>query len=137
MIADVAIHDKGDGNPHVHILLTTRNVSENGLGSKNRNWNKRELLNEWRKEWANAQNHELKLKGLEPVSHECYAAQDFKRAVERIPNKHLGQKILRLDKSGIETDRMMEYREIDQLKRESERESEQRRERQRSRGRGR
>ena len=24
MIADFAIHDKGDGNPHAHILLTMR-----------------------------------------------------------------------------------------------------------------
>ena len=30
MCADFAIHDKGDGNPHVHILLTLRALDENG-----------------------------------------------------------------------------------------------------------
>ena len=31
MIADFAIHDKGDGNPHAHILLTIRAMDEHGL----------------------------------------------------------------------------------------------------------
>lgn len=30
MCADVAIHDKGDGNPHAHIMLTTRGIDLNG-----------------------------------------------------------------------------------------------------------
>ena len=30
MIADFAIHDKGDGNPHAHILLTLRAMDEQG-----------------------------------------------------------------------------------------------------------
>ena len=30
MIADFAIHDKGDGNPHAHILLTLRAMDEHG-----------------------------------------------------------------------------------------------------------
>ena len=30
MIADFAIHDKGNGNPHAHILLTMRAMDENG-----------------------------------------------------------------------------------------------------------
>jgi len=30
MIADWALHDKGDGNPHAHILLTVRGLDENG-----------------------------------------------------------------------------------------------------------
>ena len=30
MIADFAIHDKGDGNPHAHILLTIRAMDEHG-----------------------------------------------------------------------------------------------------------
>ena len=28
MIADYAIHDKGDGNPHTHIMLTMRAMDE-------------------------------------------------------------------------------------------------------------
>ena len=30
MIADWALHDKGDGNPHAHIMLTTRPIKANG-----------------------------------------------------------------------------------------------------------
>jgi ATP-dependent exoDNAse (exonuclease V) alpha subunit len=30
MCADWSIHDKGDGNPHAHIMLTTRSIRENG-----------------------------------------------------------------------------------------------------------
>ena len=30
MIADWALHDKGDGNPHAHIMLTVREVDANG-----------------------------------------------------------------------------------------------------------
>ena len=30
MIADWALHDKGDGNPHVHIMLTMRGMDEHG-----------------------------------------------------------------------------------------------------------
>ena len=30
MCADFAIHDKGTGNPHVHIMLTVRPLKENG-----------------------------------------------------------------------------------------------------------
>ena len=29
MIADWALHDKGDGNPHAHIMLTVRGFDEN------------------------------------------------------------------------------------------------------------
>ncbi len=31
MCADFSIHDKGDGNPHVHILLSTRRVDKSGF----------------------------------------------------------------------------------------------------------
>ncbi|SFD16782.1 MobA/MobL family protein [Ruminococcus albus] len=44
MCCDFAIHDKGDGNPHVHILLTTRRVDKNGFTQKERSWNDRKLL---------------------------------------------------------------------------------------------
>jgi len=53
MCADFAIHDKKDGNPHAHIMLTTREVSVNGFEGKNRDWNNKELLEQWRENWAN------------------------------------------------------------------------------------
>ena len=44
MIADFSIHDKKDGNPHAHIMLTTRDVSPEGFGKKNIEWNKKDLF---------------------------------------------------------------------------------------------
>lgn len=137
MIADVAIHDKGDGNPHVHILLTTREVGFDGFNpKKNREWDKRENVNEWRREWANVQNREFARKGLEiELDHESYAVQDFDREIERRPTIHLGHQVKKLDRMGRETDRMNEYREIAEYNREIEREYQQQRERNRNRGR--
>ena len=60
MCADFAIHDKDDGNPHVHILLTTRKVDESGFTQKERSWNDKTLLLEWRKSWADWCNHKNK-----------------------------------------------------------------------------
>ncbi len=34
MCVDFAIHDKGTGNPHVHIMLTVRPLKENGHGAQ-------------------------------------------------------------------------------------------------------
>lgn len=137
MCADISIHDKNDGNPHFHCLLTTRNVSESGFGNKNREWDKRKYLEQWRREWANIQNHELKCRGFDPVSHESYAVQDFGSITERIPTIHRGRQAQKLDRIGTETDRMNDYNEIIEHKRTLERELQQKRERRHSRRRGR
>ena len=65
MIADFAIHDKGDGNPHAHVLLTTRNVDIKGFTNKNRDWDKPEYLMKWRENWADVCNDKLRTKGLD------------------------------------------------------------------------
>lgn len=36
LIVDWAIHDKGDGNPHAHMLIPTRELTSEGFGKKNR-----------------------------------------------------------------------------------------------------
>lgn len=137
--ADVAIHDKGDGNPHSHILLTTRAISQDGFGLKNRDWDKKERLMQWRREWATVLNRELERSGHEErVSHESYAAQ----GIDREPTIHLGCRVQEYERRGIETDRGRENREIIKRNREREekqqkRQRERERVRQRSRGRGR
>ena len=40
MCVDFVIHDKNDGNPHAHIMLTKNNVSSRGIGNKNYDWDK-------------------------------------------------------------------------------------------------
>ena len=59
MCADLCMHDRGDGNPHVHIMATTREVGPDGFTAKNREWNDRNLLLEWRKSWEVEQNRAL------------------------------------------------------------------------------
>lgn len=49
MCADVCMHDRGDGNPHAHIMATTREVGPEGFTVKNRDWNDKALLVDLRK----------------------------------------------------------------------------------------
>lgn len=106
MCALFAIHDKGTGNPHVHVLLTTRNVDQNGFSTKkNRDWNRKELYLAWRKFLANAQNLEFSKKGLDVrVSNESYAVQ----GIDKKPTKYLGPRASALAKKGIFTERAEE-----------------------------
>lgn len=101
MCADFAIHDKGDGNPHVHILLTTRKVNENGFTKKERSWNDKALLVEWRKLWADWCNHKLYFVSNERIDHRSYKAQ----GISKIPQKHLGAAACAIEKKGYRTDK--------------------------------
>jgi len=80
MVADLAIHTKYDANDkplsHAHVLLTMREVSEKGFGLKNREWNSKDLLQDWRVEWANYANEALSLNGhRERITHLSLAEQ--------------------------------------------------------------
>ena len=80
MIADLAIHTKvapdGEKLSHAHVLLTLREVSEQGFGLKNRAWNSKDLLQDWRVEWANYANQSLCLNGhKERVDHRSLEEQ--------------------------------------------------------------
>lgn len=59
MIADVAIHNPGN-NLHAHVMLTTRDLEGAGFGKKNRTWNDKNLILEWRKNWEIESNLALK-----------------------------------------------------------------------------
>ena len=117
MIADFSIHNKNDGNPHVHIMLTTRNVTSNGFGKKNTDWNKKELLLEWRKAWANTNNRMFERKGLaERIDHRSYKEQ----GVDRLPYIHMGHEATALEKKGIRTAKGDYNREIQKRNEASE-----------------
>lgn len=116
MIADVAIHDKGDGNPHAHILLTMREVERDGNwkqkctkeyildkdGNKQRlpsgnykcrrvdtnDWNKTETLEKWREGWEKTANHHLEKAGHEArIDRRTLEAQ----GISREPQIHEGR----------------------------------------------
>ena len=101
MCVDFAIHDKGDGNPHAHILLTTRKVNESGFTKKERSWNDKSLLIKWRKLWADWCNHKLYFVSDERIDHRSYAAQ----GIDKLPQKHLGAAACAIEKKGYRTDK--------------------------------
>ena len=101
MCVDFAIHDKGDGNPHMHILLPTRRVDKNGFTVKDRSWNDRAMLEQWRKSWAEWCNHKLYFVSDERIDHRSYEAQ----GIDKIPTVHLGAGASAIEKKGKKTDR--------------------------------
>ena len=80
MVADIALHAPGrdgdDRNDHAHILLTTREIGPEGFTTKNRDWNKVEVLEGWREAWAWDSNAALERAGIEDrVDHRTLVAQ--------------------------------------------------------------
>ena len=137
MCADIALHDKNDGNPHAHILLTMRPLNEdktwgakskkeyildeNGEKEKLKNgnyktrkintvdWNEQDKAEEWRKTWADITNKYLEENSIqEKVDHRSYQRQ----GIEEIPTIHLGVSASQMEKKGIATDRGNINREI-------------------------
>ena len=137
MCADIALHDKNDGNPHAHILLTMRPLNEdktwgakskkeyildeNGEKVKLKNgnyktrkintvdWNEQNKAEEWRKTWADITNKYLEENNIqEKVDHRSYQRQ----GIEEIPTIHLGVSASQMEKKGIATDRGNINREI-------------------------
>jgi hypothetical protein len=111
MIADFSVHDKGEGNPHAHIMLTMREVSKDGFGKKNRDWNKKENLLQWRKAWAHTNNDMFERKGLaERIDHRTYKEQ----SLDRKATIHMGRAATALERQGIKTERGNYNREVQQ-----------------------
>lgn len=137
MCADIALHDKNDGNPHAHILLTMRPLNkdktwganskkeyildENGEKVKLKNgnyktrkidtvdWNEQEKAEQWRKAWSDITNKYLEENSIkEKVDHCSYQRQ----GIEQIPTVHLGVSASQIEKKGIVTDRGNINREI-------------------------
>ena len=115
MIADFAIHDKGDGNPHAHILLTLRAMDEHGKwlpkarkvydldenGERIRlpsgnwkchkentvDWNDQKYAEVWRHGWETVTNRYLEAAGRP----ERVDLRSFERqGIQQIPTVHLG-----------------------------------------------
>ena len=138
MVCNFFYHDKDDGNPHVHIMLTLRAMDENGKwlpksknvyaldengnrirtpnGSWKRikvdtvDWNERKYGEIWRQDWAAAQNAALKAAGrAERVDMRSLERQGVE---DRLPQKHLGPTASALERKGISSERGDENRKI-------------------------
>lgn len=101
MIADIAIHRDDPNNPHAHVMLTMRTITENGFGNKERTWNQKCELTYGRELWANHENKYLERAGLDiRVDHRSYKD----RGLEIKPTKHLGPAAHSLEKRGVRTE---------------------------------
>ena len=103
MVADVSFHELNSHNPHAHIMLTMREINRNGFNEKkNRDWNKRELLEKQREAWSTYANQALEKAGIqEKIDHRTLAEQ----GINRIPQIHLGSAVTAMMKRGVETDK--------------------------------
>ena len=128
MIADFAIHDKGDGNPHAHILLTMRAMDETGKwlpksrkvydldknGERIRlpsgnwkshkedtvDWNDQKYAEIWRQGWAAIANRYLEANDRpERLDLRSYERQ----GLDKIPTVHMGPAVSQMEKRGIQT----------------------------------
>ncbi len=113
MVADLNVHwDIGaDGlaKPHAHVMLTMRDVTPEGFGSKHREWNDRALLEGWREGWATHVNQRLAELGIDAsIDHRTLAAQGI--ALE--PQNKLGPAGMRREDRGEDAERAVEHREI-------------------------
>ncbi|MGE5530727.1 MAG: MobQ family relaxase [Bacteroidota bacterium] len=102
MMADVAIH-RNPGNPHAHIMLTMREIGPEGFSAKkNREWNKPEVLQKWREEWATHANRAMERAGVaDRIDHRSLEAQ----GLERLPQVHLGPHAAALERQGVQTEK--------------------------------
>ncbi|PGX77762.1 MobQ family relaxase [Priestia megaterium] len=117
MVADISIHRDDKNNPHAHIMLTMRNLSEDGFGKKNRDWNA-DFANakennrgyvknsqgclSIREQWANYANQALEKAQInERITHLSHE----KRGLETLPMVHLGHVAHDMEKKGKQTDR--------------------------------
>ncbi|EBU9960630.1 molybdopterin-guanine dinucleotide biosynthesis protein MobA [Salmonella enterica subsp. enterica serovar Tafo] len=65
MIADIAFHDLDGKNPHAHVMLTLKTITAAGFGKKDRSWNDKKIMIQWRESWATMANSYLEAIGSE------------------------------------------------------------------------
>lgn len=106
MIADINIHRPNHEieNPHAHVMLTMREISNDGeFGKKNRDWNQTEQLQIWRESWEVACNTALKyhyeINHTEEQNRSYVSSKSLaEQGIEREPQIHLGSKIMQIER---------------------------------------
>jgi Ti-type conjugative transfer relaxase TraA len=115
MIADLNVHwdigKDGQAKPHAHVMLTMREVGKDGFGAKVREWNKAELVEQWRERWAEHVNQRLAELDIDArVDHRSLEAQGIKLE----PQDKIGPAASRIGGRGLEAERIEEHRGIAQ-----------------------
>ncbi|HHW8755499.1 TPA: MobQ family relaxase [Salmonella enterica] len=76
MIADIAFHDLDSKNPHAHVMLTLKTIGPEGFGKKERSWNDKKMMIQWRESWATMSNSYLEAAGSEErIDHRSLSSQ--------------------------------------------------------------
>ena len=148
MCADIAIHDKGDGNPHAHIMLTTRPLEKDGTwGAKATNEyvldkdgnrilqkvdkNNRKIYKRVKRDTTDWNTKEFLQRSREQwgvaINRELERKnlpdrvdhRSFEeQGKEKIPSRHIGVSAAAMERRGIETDRGKENRAIQEKNRQ-------------------
>jgi len=110
MVADLNVHwDVGaDGltKPHAHVMLSMREVGENGFGAKVRDWNRTELLTHWREAWAEHVNGRLAQLDIDArIDHRSLEAQ----GIDLEPQNKIGPAAARMAQEGLVRERLEEH----------------------------
>ena len=110
MCADLNLHwDIGaDGlaKPHAHVMLTMRDVNEDGFGAKVRDWNKSELVCEWRERWETHVNERLAELDIDArIDHRSLEAQ----GIGLEPQSKIGAPAQRM---GPDAERLIEHHAV-------------------------
>jgi ATP-dependent exoDNAse (exonuclease V) alpha subunit len=108
MIADLTIR-LGGHNPYANAMLTMRSVTPAGFGRKVIAWNRRELLTQWRQQWADLANEYLGRAGYQVrIDHRRkrdQAGQEMAAAV------HLGKAARAMQRRGLKHARLQRLEE--------------------------
>jgi ATP-dependent exoDNAse (exonuclease V) alpha subunit len=113
MVADLNVHwvygEDGEAKPHAHVMLATRTVGPEGFGQKAREWNRTEMLTDWRARWAEVANERLAELGHDlRIDHRSNQAQ----GIDLEPQNKIGPAGARRADRGEQAERAAEHAEI-------------------------
>lgn len=113
MVADLNVHwdigPDGLAKPHAHVMLSMREVGEDGFGTKVRDWNRTELVEHWREAWADHVNERLAQLDIDArIDHRSLEDQ----GIDLEPQHKIGPAAGRRADEGLEADRLDEHHEI-------------------------
>lgn len=116
MVVDVSIHRphkiKNSNNHHIHIAATMRVIGPVGFGNKCRDWNRPELIETLREQWACYVNEALEKSGHDArIDHRSYSEQ----GIDKVPQKHLGKAASVMEHRGADTEQGTYNRKVIEL----------------------
>jgi Ti-type conjugative transfer relaxase TraA len=113
MCADLNVHwdigADGEPKPHAHVMLSMREVGEDGFGAKVRDWNRTDLLQHWREAWADHVNERLASLDIDArIDHRSLEAQ----GIYLEPQHKIGPAASRMAEHGLPCERLEEHHAI-------------------------